>query len=74
MKQLISLTFITLLLTACGEEAKSVEYYSKNLEEAKAVRKHCDKESATLTENCKNASKALLDSSYEKALTSGISY
>ncbi|HGS5703872.1 EexN family lipoprotein [Vibrio diabolicus] len=74
MKQLIFLTFLSFFLTGCGEEVKSVEYYSNHLDEAKNVREQCEKETATPSENCKNARKALLDSSFEKALTSGIAY
>ncbi|EJE8675688.1 EexN family lipoprotein [Vibrio parahaemolyticus] len=75
MKKLVPLSLLSLFLSACGDNTQTVEYYSQHLNEAKTVRTQCEKESATQSENCKNARKALLNDSYEKALHgNGLSY
>ncbi len=75
MKQLLSLLFVSAILTGCGNETKTTEYYSQHLEEAKTVHSECEKSSATPTENCKNARKALLENSFDQFTNGdGISY
>lgn len=76
MKQIISLIAFSFLLTACStEETKTIEYYSAHLDEAKTVKIECEKKTATLSENCKNAIKAVLDDSYKKSMFGdGITY
>ncbi|MCY9876978.1 EexN family lipoprotein [Vibrio natriegens] len=75
MKRLLSLLFISATLVGCGNETKTIEYYSQHLEEANNVHSECEKSSATPSENCKNARKALLDNSFDQFTNGdGISY
>ncbi|HHY0508172.1 TPA: EexN family lipoprotein [Vibrio parahaemolyticus] len=67
MKKLIFLSLATVLLAACNaEETKTIEYYSKHLDEAKTLIAECNKKTATRTENCKNAQEAVSNDKYEK--------
>lgn len=62
-------------LTGCGEEAKTKEYYSQHLEEAKARVAECkklEKSNETVQLDCQNAESALFwqrdsNSGYKKA-------
>ena len=48
------------VLTACGsEEIKTVDYYAKNLDEAKSIKAECKEDASNLSENCKNAMVAI---------------
>lgn len=66
MKQFIPLIFFTVLLSGCGEETKTIEYYSKHLDEAKNIAAECKKDTSTLSENCKNATNAVSEANYQK--------
>lgn len=67
----IYFTGILFLLTGCGQDVQSVDYYKAHLDEAKAVKEECKikKDNGTLEgtqlspspeyQNCMNASSAL---------------
>lgn len=70
---LASLITATFLMTGCGEEVKTVEYYKANIEEAKATFKQCREdnkkglfgsenanEPSVKLQNCKNATSVTL--------------
>ncbi len=44
------------VLAACGEEVKSVEYYSQHKTEAELMMNTCGSEGASARKNCMNAS------------------
>lgn len=70
MKKLIAIIFFS-VLTGCGEDAKSIEYYSQNIDEAKAVVTECKKSTSTQSENCKNAKEAVINDNYNKLIGKG---
>ena len=74
LQTILTIATIT-FLTGCGEEAKTKEYYSQHLEEAKAKVAECNKLEKTNEKqelDCKNAKTSLLlerdtNSGYKKA-------
>ena len=56
MKKLLLTVGFSLLVIGCiSEETKSIEFYKENPEEAEKVVIECNKKTATISENCKNA-------------------
>ncbi len=55
MKTIIkTLPLVLVLLTACSEEAKTVEYYSQHLDEAKQVLADCENAASAVSKDLKS--------------------
>ncbi|MDV6252893.1 EexN family lipoprotein [Vibrio sp. EA2] len=60
MQSIIKTLPLTLiLLTACSEEAKTVDYYSQHLDEAKQVLSDCENDARNKDADCENAASAV---------------
>ncbi|WP_274881984.1 EexN family lipoprotein [Vibrio harveyi] len=73
MKTIIkTLPLVLVLLTACSEEAKTVEYYSQHLDEAKQVLADCENDARKKNSDCENAAKAVSKDLKNKVFGGGI--
>ncbi|MDA0385586.1 EexN family lipoprotein [Vibrio owensii] len=61
-----------ILLTACSEDVKTVDYYSQHLDEAKQVITECKNDAQNSGANCKNAANAVSQDLKNKVFSSGI--
>ncbi|HDM8194107.1 TPA: EexN family lipoprotein [Vibrio harveyi] len=73
MKTIIkTLPLVLVLLTACSEEAKTVEYYSQHLDEAKQVLADCENDARKKNADCGNAASAVSKDLKSKVFGGGI--
>ncbi|WP_447401116.1 EexN family lipoprotein [Vibrio harveyi] len=73
MKTIIkTLPLVLVLLTACSEEAKTVEYYSQHLDEAKQVLADCENDARKKNADCENAASAVSKDLKSKVFGEGI--
>lgn len=67
-----TLPLVLVLLTACSEEAKTVDYYSQHLDEAKQVLADCKNDARKKNSDCENAAKAVSKDLKNKVFGGGI--
>ncbi len=67
-----TLPLTLLLLTACSEEAKTVDYYSQHLDEAKQVLSDCENDARNKDADCENAASAVSKDLKNKVFGGGI--
>ncbi|RCR62129.1 EexN family lipoprotein [Vibrio harveyi] len=73
MKTIIkTLPLVLVLLTACSEEAKTVEYYSQHLDEAKQVLADCENDARKKNADCENAASAVSKDLKSKVFGGGL--
>jgi CRISPR/Cas system CSM-associated protein Csm5 (group 7 of RAMP superfamily) len=76
MKNLVSLSILSLTLIGCGEEnIKSVDYYLEHKDEIKTTLEKCEKiEDRATNNNCINASKANAKSFSNSMFGDGVNF
>ncbi|EMC9392310.1 EexN family lipoprotein [Vibrio parahaemolyticus] len=74
MKHIVKLLTLSamVLLTACSEDVKTVDYYSQHLDEAKQVVTECKNDAQNSGANCENAANAINEDLKNKVFSSGI--
>lgn len=73
MKRILLVLTSAFLISACGDETKSVEYYKSNQEEAVSVNEKCIA-SGEDSVNCRNAKSALQRNDQSKKAEQGTQF